>query len=234
MPDLAAGPRRPRGRLIATSRAEGEGTQARDALRVDTALAAPATMRRFVTLNPFHHDPSWHIPVPGLPDVTASSVESCWQALKIVDGATDIPMLRRPAHKRPPETHRGPGFVYSASTLSYGGRAVDLVTARYLIYLPSYLYVLEHLVPDQVLHEISTAVHDGRTVVFYDWDDNLDIEDPASSFSHSAVLAAWFAGRLEKDFVDRRAAWIRRVLPTGEQEETSALPLDRYRRYHHH
>ncbi|MEU7360196.1 MULTISPECIES: DUF6939 family protein [Streptomyces] len=197
---------------------------------MDTALAAPASMRRFVTMNPFHHDPALRLPVPGLPaDVRACSVESVWQALKIVDGATDLGMLTGPPSKRPPESERGPGYDYGATTFSYGGRPIGLVAARYLIYLPVYLYALEHVVPEEVTREIGDALSAGRDVVFYDWDSNLDIEDTRDSFSHSAVLAAWFGGRMENEFVARRARWL------GADEAARApLPLDRYHRFHQH
>ncbi|MFI5758511.1 DUF6939 family protein [Streptomyces sp. NPDC051569] len=185
-----------------------------------------------MTMNPFHHDPDWRIPVPGQPPhLSACSVESVWQALKLVDGATDLPMLTRPADKRPPEAERGEGFDYRATTLCHAGRPAGLVDARYLIYLPAYLYALDQLVPEEVLAEIGEALAAGREVLFYDWDDNVDIEDAGSSFSHSAVLAAWFGGSVEHDFVARRARWFDRPGRTAPGADPP-LALDRYRRFH--
>ncbi|WHM37877.1 hypothetical protein [Streptomyces sp. BPTC-684] len=218
------------GTTAAVSRASGLTTTRPDALRVDTAAAAPPDMRRFATMNPFHFDPTWRIPVPGLAAVS-HSVESVWQALRIVDGVTDLAMLEQPAAKRPAEHLRGDGFDYARSTLSHAGTPLDLVTARYAIYLPTYLYLLDRLVPDSVLHEIRTALDAGRDVVFYDWDDNTDIEDPRSSFSHSAVLASWFGGRIEQDFLDRRRGW---HPPHAAPYLSDPLPLDRYHRFHQH
>ena len=191
------------GRCRAVSRDVGIGLTGTPALLVDTALAAPASMRRFVTMNPFHYDPRWRIPVPGLPGTSASSMESIWQALKLVDGRTDLRMLDSPPTKRPPESQRGAGFDYPSTTLAYRSTQVGLVEARYRIYLPAYLHILEALVPQEPLQEIRDALRAGRDVVFYDWDDNFDIEDPRSSFSHSAVLAAWFGGRIEEEFLRR-------------------------------
>ncbi|MFI9275826.1 DUF6939 family protein [Kitasatospora sp. NPDC052896] len=217
------------GTTRAVSRAEGLALTDRNALPVDTALAAPDGMRRFVTLNPFHFDPHWRIPVPGL-DAVSCSVESVWQALKLVDGATDLTLLARPAVKRPAEDQRGAGFDYPASTLSYAGTTIDLVTARYAVYLPTYLHLLDRLVPDAVLDELRTALDQGRDVVFYDWDDNTDIEDARTSFSHSAVLAAWFGGRIE-EFTGRLTRW-RALHPDSAHCLRADLPLDRYLRFH--
>ncbi|MEU9103508.1 hypothetical protein AB0D54_03930 [Streptomyces xanthophaeus] len=216
------------GTTAAVSRASGLATTGPRVLCVDTAAAAPPGMRRFATMNPFHFDQGWRIPVPGL-DAVSHSVESVWQALRIVDGETDLPMLQRPAAKRPAEHLRGNGFDYARSALSHAGTPVDLVTARYSIYLPTYLHLLDRLVPDSVLDEIRTALDTGRDVVFYDWDDNFDIEDPRSSFSHSAILAAWFGGRIEQEFLERRRRW-----HPPHPSLTDPLPLDRYHRFHQH
>lgn len=151
-------------------------------------------------MNPFHYERDWRIPVPGAGGV-ARSVEGIWQGLKLIAGETDLSMLDQPAGKRPPEHARGPGFDYAGTVFQYGQAVVDLVTARLLIYLPAYLHVLDHLVPREVITEIDNALAGGRDVVFYDWDDNFDILDPTSSFSHSALLAAWFGTGLTENFL---------------------------------
>ncbi|MGF1430807.1 DUF6939 family protein [Kitasatospora sp. LaBMicrA B282] len=228
----AAGHRPPPARCRAVSRPEGLALAGTDVLRVDTAAAAPADMRRFVTMNPFHFDPAWRIPVPGS-DHRSCSMESVWQAQKLVDGCTDPTLFERPPVKRPPDDQRGAGFDYRASAFRYDDRVLDLVSARYLVYLPAYLYLLEHLVPEPVVQEITGALAAGREVVFYDWDENHDIEESGSSFSHSAILAAWFGGRLAEEFLRRRDRWLadHPDLPTTG---TDPFPLTRYQRLHRH
>ncbi|MEU7524208.1 hypothetical protein AB0A74_00580 [Saccharothrix sp. NPDC042600] len=215
-----------RGSALAVPRHEGEAAAAGPGLAVDTADAAPASMRRFRCLNPFHFEQGRNIPVPGT-DRFACSVESVWQGLKLVDGVTDPDMLRLPARKRPPESLRTGDYDYSASLFCFGGRTVDLVTARYLIYLPTYLHLLDRLVPDAVVGEVHDALDRGRSVYFYDWDANFDIEDDRDSFSHSAVLAAWFGGSLERE-LRRRAHWLGR----HGIRDGPPLDVDRYRRLH--
>jgi hypothetical protein len=213
------------GQTRAVSRQRGQTSG--PALAVDTADAAPAAMRGWACLNPFHFRSGWRIPVPGT-GLLACSVESVWQGLKFVDGLTDLDMLSRTPTKRPPEAERVAGFDYSASVFRFGPHTIDLVTARYLIYLPTYLYLLDRLVPDIVLREITDALANGTDVHFYDWDANFDIEDASASFSHSAVLAAWFGGRLEPG-LDRRDRWLSAA---GIGQDGPGLALDRYRRLH--
>jgi hypothetical protein len=215
------------GRAVAVPRQVGTAVVG-TALRVDTYQAAPPDMARFATMNPFHFDPAWCIPVPGQPGRHSCSVEAVWQGLKILDGSTDFAMFDRPPAKRPPDRERGPGYDYTASRFRLGADEVDLVTARLILYLPAYLFVLERLVPTVALAEIDAALAAGRDVYCYDWDDNTDIFDPAASFSHSAVLAAWFNRTLDEQFVEPRRAL------TARRPELArvALPaLDRYRAF---
>lgn len=154
-------------------------------------------MARFAQLNPFHMDPSWAIDVPGCAEV-AHSAESVWQGLKQVDGRTNYSMFRRRATKRPPEAERVGGYRYEDSAFQLGGQTVALVDARFLIYVPAYLQVVDRHVDDAVLIEIGQALDDGQMVEFFDWDDNFDLDDPRSPFSHSALLSICFNGQVDE------------------------------------
>lgn len=208
-------------RCRAVPRAEGV-TGRPDALHVDSADCAPHCMVRFATLNPFHFDRKWRIPVPGIKR-HACSIESVWQGLKVVAGEIDTGMFDRPPRKRPPEDERGPGYNYAASEFRFDESTIDIITARLLIYLPTYLYVLDRLVPDTVVAEIATALADGQEVLCYDWDSNVDVLDPRSSFSHSAIVASWFGGRLTETFLPEYTARGGRV---------ADLALGRYQQSH--
>ena len=216
-----------RGRARAVAREVGIGWSAA-ALRVDTYQAAPADMARYTTMNPFHWDPAWMIPVPGQPGVTSCSMEAVWQGLKIHAGETDFGMFAVRPYKRPADGLRGADFDYAGSRFLFRDIAVDLLTARLLIYLPAYLYLMDRLVADSVIEEIRAALATGTDVVFYDWDDNFAISDPGSSFSHSALLAAWFNGDVEDQFDRAR----RRLLAAHPVWAGEDLPLDRYGSVH--
>jgi hypothetical protein len=179
------------------------GLEAEGALRVDTANAAPASMGRFRELNPFTVNRSRPLAVPGRPDLLAYSVEAIWQGLKLVDGSTDLAQLQGEPHKRPPEDERDdPSYRYEDSCFLLGEEVLDLVSARRRIYVPAYLEMIELRLPAAVEAEIAAAREAGGEVLFYDWDANFDLADPSGSFSHSALLADWFSGRLEAVLAD--------------------------------
>lgn len=196
--------------VCCVTRAEGlAAAEDGRALCVDSADCAGESSRRFRWFNPFNMLASSEIPVPGT-GRWARSVESVWQGLKLVDGKTEFAMFDSVPRKRPSDEdrRRDPHYDYSASTFLFGTDVVDLVTARYLIYIPTYLYLLEHIVPDELVETIAACMTEGRTVLFFDWDSNFDIEDASSSFSHSALLAAWFGGTWERDVMSRATRYL--------------------------
>jgi hypothetical protein len=168
-----------------------------DVLCVDTFKDCAAPMRRWRTLGPFTVWDEPVLPVPRRPELRARSVESVWQGLKIVDGELDLAQLTGRPAKRPPDNRRGGSYRYELSRFRFGEIELGLVDARLLIYLPVYLYLLDHVVPREVHAEISSWLATGRTVAFYDWDSNMDIDDASRSFSHSALLARWYTGRMD-------------------------------------
>lgn len=171
-------------------------------LAIDTYKDGPLCMKRFERMNPFYYNAENKIPVPGQAGLTAQSVESVWQGLKIVDGLTEFAMFGQAPWKRPPDNERGDGYKYEESVFLYGNLTLNLLLARFLIYLPAYLYVLHNVVEDNIIDEINTALDEGRDVCFYDWDCNMLINDIKSSFSHSAILASFFNGNLKPDYLD--------------------------------
>ncbi|WP_156446192.1 DUF6939 family protein [Burkholderia stagnalis] len=171
-------------------------------LMVDSFNGAPANMRPYRFFNPFLCWPEPAIPVPGQPGRLARSVESIWQGLKLVDNRTDFDQLTSVPRKRPTDAERRvlAGYRYRDSCFAYGDRQLDLLDARFLIYLPSYLFVLDKLAPEPLLQALRDHVDHVGPVLFYDWDANQDITDTSASFSHSAILASWFNGSLEEQY----------------------------------
>lgn len=188
---------RRRGSSMALARIHGLKTQYQDdVLSVDTLAACDNSMLRWRQLCPFHVWSSAAVLVPGRPDLRSRSVEAVWQGLKLVDGQLALDQLGSTPHKRPPDEGRGAGYCYEDSAFMLDERRLDLLTARYLIYLPTYLHMLDTLVDVDLLACIDDWLTSGRGVAFYDWDSNMDIDDPRGSFSHSALLARWFNGTL--------------------------------------
>lgn len=191
-------------------------------LAVDTFDGAPDDMSRWRSLNPFTMHGHDAVPVPGQPQRGAASVEAVWQGLKIVDGSTAEEMFNQTPHKRPPDRERGAGYSYRDSTFVLGGTELDMVSARLLIYLPTYLHVLEHLVPDDVHARIAEALAAGEIVAFYDWDHNFDLFDDTASYSHSALLTRYYTGRLDSYLDAHRRAALRLGMPA------TPISLERY------
>jgi len=135
--------------------------------------------------------------------MSSDSVEGIWQGLKVVDRQIDHFQLRGFPSKRPSEEFRRANYSYqyTDSCFSYGGKEIDLITARFLIYAPAYLYLLRFLTPPELNAAVSNAIQSGGQVVFYDWDENQSIVDPRTSFSHSSLLRSWFAGTLDADLL---------------------------------
>ncbi|KUM02695.1 hypothetical protein KIF53_15815 [Chromobacterium subtsugae] len=206
---------------------------ASDCLMVDSFNGAPANMRGFRCFNPFQLWPDPVIPVPGQAGRLARSVESVWQGLKLVDGRTDFEQFLAEPRKRPSddERRRQPGYCYSDSRFIYGDRQLGLLEARFLIYLPTYLFLLDRLAPEPVLRELRRHIAADGPVLFYDWDANQDIADTSSSFSHSAILAAWFNGTLERRYRELAG---RLLSPADKPAFDAALDglLGRYRAIH--
>ncbi len=202
-----------------------------DVLCIDSYKGAPNDMWRFRVFNPFNFDPDVAIPVPRQKE-KSHSIEGVWQGLKIVDGNVDFGMFRIAPYHRPPEYRkRLRSYAYQNTTFLYGNRIIGLIEARFVIYLPTYLYMLEHLMSVSVLDEIFAALCQGRDIAFFDWDSNHDIMNATISFSHSAILAAWFNGLLDEAYLipARQLA-----LSSSEESDVVAMVgghLVRYRQY---
>ncbi|WP_281886254.1 DUF6939 family protein [Paenibacillus sp. YYML68] len=166
---------------------------------IDSADCAPSEMQQFQCFNPFRFDPQILIPVPGQ-ESFSYSIEAIWQGLKIFDGKIDSDMFHKKPYKRPLEAEQTE-YSYSDTVFCYKNYIIDIVTARFLIYLPSYLYLLDRILPQDLCNEIFKYLQCDCDIIFYDWDSNFDIYNKFESFSHSAILTSWFNGTLEKDFL---------------------------------
>lgn len=175
----------------------------KDALIVDSYNGAPYNMDQFKFFNPFYTWPSPCIPVPGLKDGLSSSVEAIWQGTKWIKGKTDYQQFLSTPYKRPSEEERkrDKQFSYSATQFVYGETILSHLEARFLIYIISYLYLLDRLVPNELLNYIRKMIDDNKQIIFCDWDDNVELTNVNESFSHSSLLASWYKGTLENDFL---------------------------------
>ncbi|GHJ48037.1 hypothetical protein Cs7R123_53790 [Catellatospora sp. TT07R-123] len=152
----------------------------------------------WVRLSPFY--PHGGIPVPFTPGVTSMSVEGVWQALKVLDDADVDPAKLAVAAmrgiKRAP--HRG-GTVRGHRRGLHGTELLAYEQARREIYLPTYLFQLEHRAADEVarLRDLALA----GPVVLLDYTVNGDVTDLSVPLSHAALIAAHLTGTWPQDAV---------------------------------
>ncbi|WP_433472230.1 DUF6939 family protein [Spirillospora sp. CA-142024] len=166
-----------RRRTVASLAAEFPGAQI-----IDTTSKA---MKPWVRLSPFY--PHGGIPVPFCDDVTAQSVEGIWQALKVFDNAdVDPAKLQVTTMRGLKRTVPRYGPVRGHRTGLDGARLLDYATARRLIYLPSYRWVLDNRVTD--LLERLGQLTDRAEVVLLDYTTNGDITDLTKPLSHAALI----------------------------------------------
>ena len=135
----------------------------------------------WIRFSPFY--PHGGIPVPGM-DRKAQSVEGVWQGLKVFategidESKFDITNMK--GIKRSVRTRgRVLGHRFGEELLSYRD-------ARVLIYLPTYQFMLNEFMSD----ELSTLRKAGD-VVLLDYETNVDIDDVSKPLSHASLIAAY-------------------------------------------
>lgn len=182
-----------RRRTVASLTAEFPGARVID--------ATSKAMEPWVRLSPFY--PHGGIPVPFCQDVTAQSVEGIWQALKIFEHAdVDPAKLQVTTMRGLKRTVRRYGPVRGHRAGLDGARLLDYETARRLIYLPSYRWVLDNRVRDLIERLLELA---GRTeVVLLDYTTNGDVTDLAKPLSYAALVQRYVEG-LPSDWPGERS-----------------------------
>ena len=147
----------------------------------------------YVKLSPFF--PHGEIPVPFSKGITSQTVEGIWQGLKVFENH-DIDMRKfeissMSGIKRPrrffgePKGHRK----------GVNGDLIDYLSARKLIYIPTYLWVLKNKVSD-IIFEIQ-AMAKAKDIILLDYTTNEDIEDLTTPLSHASLIKQQL---IENDF----------------------------------
>lgn len=145
----------------------------------------------WVRLSPFY--PHGGLPVPFSPGVTAVSVEGIWQGLKVFERAdVDPARFEITSMKGIKRSVRVNGRVRGHRKGVEGTELLDYISARHLIYLPSYRYVLEHLVQDLLLQLRALAAE--VSLVLLDYETNGDVRRLDKPLSHAALVAMYLRG----------------------------------------
>ncbi len=144
-----------------------------------------------VKLSPFY--PHWGIPVPFSEGYTASCVEAIWQGLKVFEGCdVDTALFQNGTMKGLKRTMKKYGRPLGHRKGVHGTELLGYIDARKLIYIPTYLWVLEHKVTTIVerLREVSKT----KTIVLLDYNTNADVENAKKPLSHASLIKAYVEG----------------------------------------
>lgn len=176
---------------IANKRFKIESIQKRypNAMLLDiTSTSKYEGLRR---LSPFY--PHGNIPVPGMPHIKAACVEAVWQGLKVFDGCgVDYATLHNDTMKDIKRTVRKYGKPLGHQ---YGNRILNYEEARWLIYLPTYLYMLENV--PSVKHTLGKIreLLEEQDVVLLDYNTNCNVADYTKPLSHAGLVKLYLEGK---------------------------------------
>lgn len=141
-------------------------------------------------LSPFY--PHGNIPVPGMPNIKATCVEAVWQGLKVFESCgVDYTTFRNDTMRDIKRTVRKYGKPLGHQ---YGNQILNYADARWLIYLPTYLYMLENVPAVQhSLQKIKERLEE-KDVVFLDYNTNCNVTDYSKPLSHAGLVKLYLEG----------------------------------------
>lgn len=152
---------------------------------IDVTSRGPEPWVRF---SPFY--PHGGIPVPFSEGVTSESVEGIWQALKVFERAdVDPSKLAIRSMRGIKRSARRLGSVRGHRRGLHGEDLLDYRTARRVIYLPTYRWVLQHRLASE-LEALREEVTNGD-IVLLDYETNADVDDLSRPLSHAALVRAY-------------------------------------------
>ncbi|PZR37930.1 MAG: hypothetical protein DI538_10990 [Azospira oryzae] len=145
----------------------------------------------FVKLSPFY--PHGDIPIPFSGAAKAMSVEGIWQGLKVFDGAdVNTASFENKTMKDIKRTVRKYGPPLGHRKGINGNDLLSYMDARRVIYLPSYLWVLQNKVTDvinQIREEGSL-----KDIVLLDYETNEDVNNLRKPLSHAYLVKQFLLG----------------------------------------
>ena len=145
-------------------------------------------------LSPFY--PHGNIPIPGMNGRTAVCVEAIWQGLKVFVGyGVDYATFRNDTMENIKRSVRKYGNPLGHQ---YGNKLLNYRDARWMIYLPAYLHVLEN-VPSvrHTLEKIKNKLNE-KDFVFLDYNTNCNVADYSKPLSHAGLVKLYLEGKYPK------------------------------------
>jgi hypothetical protein len=156
---------------------------------IDVTSKGPEPWLRFSPF--FAHG---NIPVPFSLGKFGASVEGIWQGLKVFEkegvdlqkmAITNMQGIKRGGASRGRVRGHQKG-LFSEELLSYK-------EARYQIYLPTYRWVLENLLQDELSQ--LRALGESKQVILLDYETNDNIDDLSKPLSHASLIKVFIEGQ---------------------------------------
>src|SRR6478672_130334 len=145
----------------------------------------------WVKFSPFY--PHGGIPVPFYRGYKSPTVEGIWQGLKVFETASvDFSKMQITDMKNIKRTTRKYGKCLGHSASGKGEKLLSYREARYLIYLPSYRWILENCLDAEVNNLKETAVN--NVAVLLDYETNGDVNNLAKPLSHAQLIKMYIEG----------------------------------------
>lgn len=154
----------------------------------------------WIRFSPFY--PHGNIPVPFTSGVVSASVEGIWQGLKVFEHmdvdpsrflVTTMKGIKRSARKY--------GKVLGHRAGVTGEQLFTYLEARWQIYLPSYHWVLDHCLQEELA--ALRRREQEKSVVLLDYETNCEIENSSRPLSHAGLIKCYLEGnwpiRLDKN-----------------------------------
>lgn len=161
----------------------------------DAVICDVTSRGEYKTLSPFY--PHGGIPVPFSGTVTSACVEGIWQGLKVFgDKGVDLTLFANRSMKnlKRPSTKENPCLGHQKGLSSR--ELLEYIEARKLIYVPSYMWMLEHKCQDEI-QMLLDILKQGKTLVLLDFNTNEDIEDSKKPLSHASLIKRYLEARLQ-------------------------------------
>lgn len=145
----------------------------------------------FLRLSPFY--PHGGIPVPYSPGWSASCMEAIWQGLKDYESVgIDYSLFKNTTMKDLKRTTRRFGHLRGHRKGVGSKELLGYIDARKYIYLPTYKWILENKVQNEI--EKIKALAQTHDVILLDYATNPDVEDWKKPLSHAALIKAFIEG----------------------------------------
>lgn len=173
-------------------------------------------------LSPFY--PHGNIPIPFSNGATAMSVEGIWQGLKVFEHE-DVCMdsFANDTMKNLKRTVRRLGYPKGHRKGIHGSELLDYLSARILIYLPSYEWVLEN-VPDvrNIVDKIKKKSEE-TDIVLLDYNTNLDFRNLSTPLSHAGLVKLYIEGNYPHPNLEEELALHSAISTSDEKPKNSRI-----------